>query len=217
MKKDILVIGLGTFGYALATKLYKAGHHVMAVDADEQLVNRIKDEVTISISADVTNSDVLEEIDPNKFDIIILGRSSNLELAVLTLAQLKNMNVKYIIAKANSFLQREILFKLGADEVVLAEDEMAKRIANRITHPNVKEIFDFSKDISIMKVKVPKKLIGKTLRELDLRKKNNITVFMRKQGDQTEIVNDPNIKFEADDELFVAGDEANILKVFDRN
>jgi trk system potassium uptake protein TrkA len=217
MKKDILVIGLGTFGYALATKLYKAGHHVMAVDADEQLVNRIKDEVTISISADVTNSDVLEEIDPNKFDIIILGRSSNLELAVLTLAQLKNMNVKYIIAKANSFLQREILFKLGADEVVLAEDEMANRIANRITHPNVKEIFDFSKDISIMKVKVPKKLIGKTLRELDLRKKNNITVFMRKQGDQTEIVNDPNIKFEADDELFVAGDEANILKVFDRN
>jgi trk system potassium uptake protein TrkA len=189
----------------------------MAVDADEQLVNRIKDEVTISISADVTNSDVLGEIDPNKFDIVILGRSSNLELAVLTLAQLKNMNVKYIIAKANSFLQREILFKLGADEVVLAEDEMANRIANRITHPNVKEIFDFSKDISIMKVKVPKKLIGKTLRELDLRKKNNITVFMRKQGDQTEIVNDPNIKFEADDELFVAGDEANILKVFDRN
>ena len=217
MKKDVLVIGLGTFGYALATKLYKAGHHVMAVDSDEQLVNRIKDEVTVSISADVTNSDVLEEIDPNKFDIIILGRSSNLELAVLTLAQLKNMNVKYIIAKANSFLQREILLKLGADEVVLAEDEMAKRIANRITHPNVKEIFDFSKDISIMNVKVPKKLIGKTLRELDLRKKNNITVFMRKQGDQTEIVNDPNIKFEADDELFVAGDEANILKVFDRN
>jgi len=217
MKKDILVIGLGTFGYALATKLYEEGHHVMAVDADEHLVNRIKDDVTISISADVTNSDVLEEIDPNNFDIIILGRSSNLELAVLTLAQLKNMNVKYIIAKANSFLQREILIKLGADEVVLAEDEMAKRIANRITHPNIKEIFDFSKDISIMKVKVPKRLVGKTLKELDLRKKNNISVFMRKQGEQTEIVNDPNIKFEAEDELFVAGDESNILKVFDRN
>ena len=217
MKKDILVIGLGTFGYALATKLYEEGHHVMAVDADEHLVNRIKDDVTISISADVTNSDVLEEIDPNNFDIIILGRSSNLELAVLTLAQLKNMNVKYIIAKANSFLQREILIKLGADEVVLAEDEMAKRIANRITHPNIKEIFDFSKDISIMKVKVPKRLVGKTLKELDLRKKNNISVFMRKQGEHTEIVNDPNIKFEAEDELFVAGDESNILKVFDRN
>jgi trk system potassium uptake protein TrkA len=217
MKKDILVIGLGTFGYALAIKLYKSGHHVMAVEKDEHLVNKIKDDVTVSIAADVTDPDVLKQIDPNAFDIIVLGRSSNLELAVLTLAQLKNMKVKYIIAKANSFLQREILLKLGADEVILAEEEMAKRIANRITHPNIKEVFDFNTDISLMTVKVPKRLVGKTIKELDLRKKNSITVFMRKQGDKTELINDPNIKFEEDDELFVAGNEANILKIFDRD
>ncbi len=217
MKKDVLVIGLGTFGYALATKLYKAGHHVMAVDKDEHLVNKIRDDVTVSISADVTDPDVLDEIDPNKFDIVVLGRSSDLELAVLTLAQLKNMKVKYIIAKANSFLQREILIQLGANEVILAEDEMARRIANRITHPNIQEVFDFTNDLSLMNVKVPKKLVGKTLKQLDLRKKNNITVFLRKQGNKTEVINDPNIVFEKNDELFVAGNEANILKIFDRD
>lgn len=217
MKKDILVIGLGTFGYALATKLYQSGHHVMTIEKDEDLVNKIKDDVTISIVADVTDPLVLKEIDPTAFDIVILGRSSNLELAVLTLVQLKNMKVKYIIAKANSFLQRQILLKLGADEVILAEEEMAKRVANRITHPNIKDVFDFNTDISLMMVKVPKKLFGKTLKELDLRKKNNITVFMRKQGDKTELINNPDIKFEEGDELFVAGKEANILKIFDRD
>ncbi len=214
MTKDILVIGLGTFGYALATKLYAQGNKVMAIDKDEHLVNQIKDEVTISLSADVTDIEVLDKVDAPKFDYIVLGTSSSLETAVLTLTHLQKLKVKYIIAKANTHLQKEVMIKLGANEVVLAENEMAQRIADRITHPNIQEIFSLDKNIALVSVKVPKRMAGKSLKELDLRNKYNISVFIRKVGGKSEIISNPDIKFSLNDELFVAGDESDIFKIF---
>ena len=214
MAKDILVIGLGTFGYALAIKLYDNGNEVMAVDKDEHLVNQIKDNVTIALTADVTDSEVLERIDASKFDYIVLGTSSSLETAVLTLTHLQKLKAKNIIAKANTHLQKEVMLKLGADEVILAENAMAQRWANRITHPNIKEIFNLETNISMVNVKVPNYMAGKTLKELDLRNKHNISVFMRKVGEVSEIISNPNIKFNEGDELFVAGEEEDIFKIF---
>jgi len=214
MAKDILVIGLGTFGYALAIKLYANGNEVMAVDKDERLINQIKDNVTVALTADVTDSEVLERIDAAKFDYIVLGTSSSLETGVLTLTHLKKLNAKNIIAKANTHLQKEVMLKLGATEVILAENEMAQRLANRITHPNIQEIFSLDTNISMVSVKVPKHLSGRSLKELDLRNKHNISVFMRKVGKVSEIISNPNIKFDEGDELFVAGEEANIFKIF---
>jgi len=214
MAKDILVIGLGTFGYALAVKLYDNGNEVMAVDKDEHLVNQIKDNVTIALTADVTDSEVLERIDASKFDYIVLGTSSSLETAVLTLTHLQKLKAKNIIAKANTHLQKEVMLKLGADEVILAENAMAQRLANRITHPNIKEIFNLEANISMVNVKVPNYMAGKTLKELDLRNKHNISVFMRKVGEVSEIISNPNIKFNEGDELFVAGEEEDIFKIF---
>ncbi len=214
MAKDILVIGLGTFGYALAIKLYANGNKVMAVDKDENLVNQIKDDVTVALTADVTDAEVLERIDAQKFDYIVLGTSSSLETAVLTLTHLHKLNVKNVIAKANTPLQKEVLLKLGAKEVVLAENEMAQRLADRITHPNIQEIFTLDADILLVSVKVPKRMAGKPLKELDLRNKHKISVFIRKVGNKSEIISNPNIKFEEGDELFVAGEEADIFKIF---
>ncbi len=214
MAKDILVIGLGTFGYALAVKLYDNGNEVMAVDKDEHLVNQIKDNVTIALTADVTDSEVLERIDAAKFDYIVLGTSSSLETAVLTLTHLQKLKAKNIIAKANTHLQKEVMLKLGADEVILAENAMAQRLANRITHPNIQEIFNLETNISMVNVKVPNYMAGKTLKELDLRNKHNISVFMRKVGEVSEIISNPNIKFNEGDELFVAGEEEDIFKIF---
>lgn len=214
MAKDILVIGLGTFGYALALKLYANGHKVMAIDKDEHLINQIKDDVTVALTADVTDVEVLERIDAPKFDCIILGTSSSLETAVLTLTHLKKLKVRKIITKANTMLQKEVLVKLGADEVILAENEIAQRLANRITHPNIKEIFTLDANISLVSVKVPKRMSGKPLKELDLRNKHNISVFIRKVAGKSEIISNPNIKFDEGDELFVAGEEADIYKIF---
>jgi len=155
-----------------------------------------------------------ERIDPTKFDYIVLGTSSSLETAVLTLTHLQKLKVKNIIAKANTNLQKEVLVKLGADEVVLAENEIAQRLADRITHPNIQEIFSLDNNIALVSVKVPKRMAGKPLKELDLRNKHNISVFIRKVGEKSEIISNPNIKFNEGDELFVAGDEANIFKIF---
>lgn len=215
MAKDILVIGLGTFGYALAVKLYNNGNKVMAVDKNEHLINQIKDNVTVALTADVTDLEVLERIDAAKFDYIVLGTSSSLETGVLTLTHLKKLKAKNIIAKANTYLQKEVMIKLGANEVILAENAMAQRLANRITHPNIQEIFTLDDAISLVSVKVPKRMAGKPLKELDLRNKHKISVFIRKVGNKSEIISNPNIKFNEGDELFVAGEEANIFKIFD--
>ena len=186
----------------------------MAVDKDEHLVNQIKDDVTVALTADVTDTEVLERIDAQKFDYIVLGTSSSLETAVLTLTHLQKLNVKNVIAKANTPLQKEVLIKLGAHEVVLAENEMAQRLADRITHPNIQEIFTLDADISLVSVKVPKRMAGKPLKELDLRNKHKISVFIRKVDGKSEIISNPNIKFDEGDELFVAGEEADIFKIF---
>jgi len=87
-------------------------------------------------------------------------------------------------------------------------------LANRITHPNIQEIFSLDTDISMVSVKVPKHMAGKTLKELDLRNKHKISVFIRKVGKKSEIISNPNITFDEGDELFVAGEEANIFKIF---
>lgn len=214
MKNDILVIGLGTFGFSLASRLYHSGEQVMAVDIRQHLVNKIKDDVTVAISADVTDSEVLESLDPAKFDYIILASSSNLETSVLVLTQLIKHNVKYIIAKASTQIQKEILLKLGADEVILSEDEMARRLASRLSHPNIKEIFSLEPDVRLVSVKVPEQFAGKTIRELNLRKKYKITVLMIKEGNKSVVVNSPDLKLNENDELFITGNESDINKIF---
>ena len=212
MKKDIAVIGLGTFGYELAVQLAQEGHHILAIDMDMKIVNDIKDQVDVAIQADITDPDVLKKLQIDQFDHVILAMSSALEAIILGITYMKKMKVKNIIGKANTHIQKEILLKIGADEVILPEIATAKRLAERITHPGIVEKFNIDNKNALVEVKIPKKFHHKSIRELDLRKKYGLNVIMINRNGKTEMISSPDIQFEPGDVILVVGDERQIKK-----
>lgn len=214
MKKNFGVIGLSIFGTTVATELREAGHNVVVVDINHEKINNIRDKVTDAIIADVTDLDVIRELEVKKFDTIILCISDNFEAAIFALALLKQEGAEMVIAQAKTALQKQILFKLGADEVVQPDRDMAERLSKRISMSNISDMFDF-KGSTIADLKVKKDFDGKSLRQLDLRRHHNITVLLiRKPGKDPEPVWDPDMILRMGDEITVIGKEDDILRAF---
>lgn len=218
MKQDVAVLGLGIFGYRLATSLFKLGHSVLAVDKNPQIVDQIKEDVTEAVVADVTDHTVLVELSINKFDTVVLGMSNDFEQTILTLADLKKLEVKHIIAKANRKIHEEILFKVGADEVILPEREMAEKLAYKIDRPGIGEMLSIDSDIRLINVNVPEKFDGKTLKEIDLRQNYGLNAIMlKRKGEKAGFITTPEEVLRKDDELLVIGDKSSINKFLKKN
>ncbi len=214
MKKDIAIIGLGTFGSELAMQLTQFGHHILAIDIDEKKINAVKDVVDVAIQADVSDEEVLKQLEINKFDIVIFAMSSALESIILAITHLKKMNAKHIIGKANTRIQKEILLKIGADEVILPEISIAKQLAEKLSNPSILDKMKFDKNISLWEMKIPDSFVGKNLKQLDLRKKYNINVIMKKSNGKVINNLSPDEFFEKGEIVLVIGDEKNVKKVF---
>ena len=208
------VLGLGSFGAKLAVALARAGNTVLVVDIDQQRVDDLRDKVTEAIIADVSNEEVVRELNVRKFDAVILGMSSHFEDQVLALTLLKQEGVRKVIVKANTTIQERILFRLGADEVFQPEQDVAERLARRLTMDNITDLFEF-KGSAIAEVTVPEQLSGQSLRQLDLRNSFNVTVLlMRKPGGSAETVMTPDTLLEKGDQLTVFGSQKSIIELF---
>ncbi len=211
---DIAVIGLGTFGYELAVQLSEHGHDVLAIDKDMEKVNHIKNHVTEAVQADITDIDVLKKLEIDKFDEVIFGMSSALESIILSITLMKKLHVKHIIGKANTFIQKEVLLKIGANEVILPEISTAGRLAERISNPNIMEKFEIDSGQFLIEVKVPKKFDNKNLKELELRKKYGINIIMKKNNGKMEIISNPSTRLMYNDIILVVGDEKKVHDIF---
>ena len=208
------VLGLGSFGAKLAVALARAGNTVLVVDIDQQRVDDLRDKVTEAIIADVSNEEVVRELNVRKFDAVILGMSSHFEDQVLALTLLKQEGVRKVIVKANTTIQERILFRLGADEVFQPEQDVAERLARRLTMDNITDLFEF-KGSAIAEVTVPEQLSGQSLRQMDLRNRFNVTVLlMRKPGGSAETVMTPDTLLEKGDQLTVFGSQKSIIELF---
>lgn len=214
MAKDFVVIGLGTFGFEVAKQLFKQGHNVMAIDKNAITIHNIQEYVTVAINTDISDTAVIDELELYNYNKIILGLGSNLEALILSIAYLKNKGAKYIISKANTELQKQVLLKVGADEVILPEKEVAIKLCERLDNPNFLDKFVLDNNILLMNVKVPSKFNNKTLQELDLRNKFNVTVLIRKHDGKSIVISNPQDILNEGDEIFVAGEEKNIEKLF---
>jgi len=214
-EKNYAVIGLGIFGHRIAVELFELGNKILAVDRNRKLVEQIKEKVTEAVVADASDYDSLEELKIQDFKTVIVGMSDNLEQLILCVTNLKKLGVERIIAKANRKIHEEILLKIGADEVVLAEREMAERLAHRISRPDILNIIDVDSEVKLINVKLGKKFAGKTLKDLKLREKYNINAILLKRKDTPiKLITYPDIKFQEDDELYVAGNEDDIYRIF---
>ena len=208
------VLGLGSFGAKLAVALARAGNTVLVVDIDQQRVDDLRDKVTEAIIADVSNEEVVRELNVRKFDAVILGMRSHFEDQVLALTLLKQEGVRKVIVKANTTIQERILFRLGADEVFQPEQDVAERLARGRTRDNITDRLEF-KGSAIAEVTVPEQLSGQSLRQLDLRNRFNVTVLlMRKPGGSAETVMTPDTLLEKGDQLTVFGSQKSIIELF---
>lgn len=213
--KDIAVIGLGIFGSEIAVQLEKKGNKVLAVDLNQSVIDHIKDYVTGAAKADITDENALRELEIAKFDLVILGLGSNFEQLVLGITYLKRLGVKQIIARATTEIQQEILLKIGADEVVLPEKHSAVHLAERITVPNILEYIELDEEADLAEIRIDDTLAGKSLQDLNLRKKYNVTALLfKREGRKAKVITSPDELFQKNDELIVVGKKEDIEKIF---
>ncbi len=215
MNKDIAVFGLGIFGSKLAKELQKQGNTVLAVDVNSDHIKNIKDYVSQAIIADVTDKDVITELGVQKFDAAVICMSDSLENQILCLTHLKNQGVKKVIAKVNTEIQKEILIKLGADEVIQPEEEAAIRLARLVSVPNIIDMYKL-KDAHIASAKPTKEMCGSTLKEIGLLQKFNISAVLikRSEDEEAQLAWNPNIVISEDDEITVIGAKKDIENAF---
>jgi trk system potassium uptake protein TrkA len=203
--EQVMVIGLGRFGSALAVELERLGHEVLAIDHNEELVNEIAPDVTHALQLDAADEDALRSAGAGDFATAIVAISSDAEPSIFATMVLKRLGVRTVIAKAGSLLHGEILARVGADRVVFPERETGLRLAHSFNVPNVLDYLDVAPNFGIEKIRPPKAFVGKSLGELDLKGRLGLTPIALRRG-QKVFVNPAREERVADgDELILIG------------
>lgn len=214
------IFGLGLFGRRLATLLAEGGADVIAVDQDRDLVEAIRDSVSLAVCLDSTDEQALLAQGIDKVDAAIVGIGESFEAAALTTALLKQIGVKHVISRATSQVRGRILLRIGADEIVDPEREAAERWRNRLMLPAILERTVLGEGFSLVQIAAPKSFVGETLGDLDIRKKHGVNVVgirrlapgMAESGQPSEtLISVPmaDTRIETDDVLLLIGaDEA---------
>ena len=213
MKKQFVVLGLGSFGASVAVTLQKLGCDVVAVDQDMDRVNDIADQVTYAMQADIGNPELLSSLGSKNYDGLIVASSENLEGSILAALAGKEMGIPYILCKAHDERYAQVLRKVGADAVVFPEKEMGKKIAKNLVSANFADWIALSPEYSIVETLVPKKWVGKTLKELDVRKNYEVNVAGIKEGEHVEITPDPNVPLREETILMLIGADKALERI----
>ncbi len=190
--ESYVVIGLGRFGAEMAVKLYECGEEVLAIDTDEQLVDRVADRVTRAVAADARDRDVLEKLGVEHMDRAIVAVGSDLAASALITMNLKGLKVPYIICKAHDDTYRDILERLGADRVIIPEREIADKLVLGLTSRGVMEYIELSDEFGIVEMDPQERWVGKSIRELELRSRYGANVLALRKGGSISIPPDIN-------------------------
>ncbi len=211
--KQFIVLGLGRFGSSVAITLTELGYEVLGVDNDEEIVDALKDKITQAVQADIAEERALKELGVKNFDAAIVGIGSNLETSILVTMMLKEMGLKYIIAKAQNNLHAKVLKKIGVDKVVFPERDMGARIAQRLITPNIKDYIELEPDYNVIEIEALPEFVDKTLSELDLRNKYGMNVLAIKRNDSFNISPGAKDVIKKGDFLIVIGETKKITEL----
>lgn len=223
--KQIAIIGLGRFGFAVAQELMEQGAQVIAIDNDSQRVEAIKDVVTYAVTLEAGDEAALRSVSIHEVDVAVNCIGENVEANLLITVLLKRLGVKRVWARAISPLQQEILKALEVDSIINLEQDMGRMVGRSLVLENVVKNFFLSPGFSVTEVKTPESLVGKTLRQAALRKNYNLNVVgikrkvpqIGKDGERTfeeitENVPSPDARLEEADILILVGQDNDIAK-----
>lgn len=207
------VFGLGRYGRAVATELVESGAEVLAVDTDEDAVKSASNDIPICKCADVTDIEVIKQLGIANIDTVIIAMASNLEASVMATMLCKEVGVKNVIVKCANEMHKKILSRVGADKVVFPEHESGTRLAKNLLSAGFVDIFELSKDVSMIELDVKPEWIGKNLISLNLRQKYSINVVAICQGKEVTINIDPEKKLEKNMKLIVIANTSKLSKL----
>lgn len=211
--RSYVVVGLGRFGSEAARKLCEYGCEVLAIDTHSELVQQVASDVTQAVVGDAQDKEVLRALGVSSFDCAIVAIGNSLADSVLATMNLKELGVPQIICKAHDETHRKVLMKLGADKVVIPEQENAARLARSLSSPNVLDYMELSADCGIIELPAPAKWMGKTLRELDVRAKLGINIIAVRKDGTVKSFPAGDYRFVSGDVLVVLGDSGVMDKV----
>ncbi|HOO13411.1 MAG TPA: TrkA family potassium uptake protein [Bacillota bacterium] len=211
--KQFVVLGLGRFGSSLARTLYGLGYDVLAVDEMEEAVQEISESVTHAVQADATDESTLRSLGLRNFDVAIVAIGSNIQSSILISLIVKELGVKHVVAKAQSELHAKLLYKIGADRVVFPERDMGIRLAHNLVSSNVLDFIELSSDYSIVEMAALDEWQGKTLKDLDFRRKYGLNVIAIKRNGEMNVSPRAEEKIEENDVLVVIGDNERITRL----
>lgn len=212
MKRDFAVIGLGRFGGSICRELSEEGMQVLAIDINEERINQYKDIASYAVIADSTNEAALKELGIDSIDHVIIAIGDNIQASILTTVILTDLGIKKITVKAQNDYHERILEKLGAHQVVHPERDMGRRIAHSIISNNILDYLDLSDEHSIVEVKAGKKMIDKSLLELDIRVNYGCNIVAINQGNEVNVSPSAHYKLKEDDILIVIGSNKDISR-----
>ena len=204
--KSYVVIGLGRFGSEVAKQLHAQGCEVLAIDMRTDLVQQVSSEVTHAVVADAKDKDVLKALGVRSFDCAIIAIGDDLAASVLATANLKELGIPYLVCKAHDDTHRRVLEKLGADRIVIPEQENGIRLARSLSAPNVLDYIELSEEYGIAEVPVPASWVGKSLRDLNVRAKWGINIIAFRREGKLLVSPPADFAIQAGDIAVVLGD-----------
>lgn len=204
--KSYIVIGLGLFGAETARKLCALGGEVLAMDIRSDLVNQVANDVTHAVVGDAQDKEVLRALGAGSFDCAIVAIGDDLAASVLTVMNLKELGVPYVVCKAHDETHRRVMEKLDVDRVVIPEYEFAAKLARSLSSHNVLDYIELSEEYGILEVPAPKGWIGKTILELDVRAKLGVNIIAVENEHTTNVSPSANYKIASGDVMVVLGD-----------
>lgn len=202
---EFLVIGLGRFGSSVAQSLVQFGHNVLAIDSDNGRVQAMAHVLPHVLRLDATNADALREIGADSFDTGLVCIGNNFEATILSTVLLRKLNLRRVLAKAQTRTQMEILLQVGADEVILPEYEAGLRLARRLAAIDFVDYLQLGPDVGVVELVVPHRLVGRSLIQADLRRAYGLTVLAVRRGNDLIITPPPDTVFHEGDILLVVG------------
>ena len=207
------ILGLGRYGMAVAKELVENGADVLAVDHNEELVNDAISELPVCRCADITDHEVIKQLGISNIDVVIIAVSGSLETSVMATTLCKEAGVKNVIVKCSNEMHAKILSRVGADKVVLPERESGIRLAKNLLSSGFIDILDLTNNVSLVEIDVKTEWVGKSLIDLNLRKKYSINVIAIQQKNDVTTDIDPAKPLEETMKMIVVADKTKLERM----
>lgn len=210
ISKSYAVFGLGSYGLSVAKALVDNGAELLAVDQDQNVVNAAIAEIPFCKCADVTDPEVIRQLGIANIDTVVIAMANNLESSVMAVMLCKEAGVRTVIAKCANEMHRRILSKVGADRVVFPESESGIRLAKNLLSSGFIDVIELSSEVSLIELDVKSEWLGKTLAELNLRKRYSINVIAIRKGSELQTNIAPDTELDESMKLVVIMDTSRI-------